>query len=140
MKLCISASGKDTGSLVDAAFGRAPYFLIIDTETGNMEVVENSAASTSQGAGIAAAQTVTDKGANAVLTGYVGPNVFNALHAADIRIFEGVAERTTVEEAIDRFKKNEYTATAAASAGLGRGRGSGRGMGRGRGRGQCRRQ
>ena len=140
MKLCVSSTGMEISSRIDTAFGRAPYFLIIDTETENIEVVNNSAAATGHGAGIAAAQIVVDKRVDAVLTGYVGPNAFNALHAAGIRIFEGVAEHDTVGQAIERFKSQAYTETTAPTAGPGCGGGRGLGMGRGKGGGQCRRR
>ena len=138
MKLCISAAGKDISARVDTAFGRAPFFLIIDTETLDVKVVENPAATSGHGAGIAAAQIVSDKGVDAVLSGYIGPNAFNGLQAAGIRIFEGAAENDTVRDALDRFKRSEYkeitTSPEIPGCGLGKGRGMGRGMGR------CRRQ
>jgi len=56
MKLCITSTGKDIEANIDTTFGRAPYFLIIDTETNATEVVENTAATQGQGAGIAAGQ------------------------------------------------------------------------------------
>jgi predicted Fe-Mo cluster-binding NifX family protein len=140
MKLCVSSTGKDIASLVDTSFGRAPYFLIIDTENDNIEVMKNSAATTGQGAGIAAAQAVTDKKVDAVLTGYTGPNAYNALHAAGIKVFEGVSGHDTVVEVIDRFHSKAYMETTSPKAKPGCGRGSGRGMGRGRGGGQCRRR
>lgn len=148
MKLCVSSTGKDIGSRVDIAFGRAAYFLIIDTETMDVELVENPAATAGHGAGIAAAQTVSDKGVDGVLSGYIGPNAFNGLRAAGIRIFEGASENDTVQEALTKFKGNEYKETTTAPEGPGCGRdlgpgmghGRGAGMGRGRGRGKCRRQ
>jgi predicted Fe-Mo cluster-binding NifX family protein len=140
MKICVSSSGKDTGSLVDPAFGRAPYLLIIDAETGNLEVVDNSATATGHGAGITAAQIIADKAVDVVLTGYVGANAFNVLHTAGIRIFEGLTDRITVEKALEEFKDNAYTETTSPPKGPGCGRGSGRGMGRGNGEGQCRRR
>ncbi|MHB8810127.1 MAG: NifB/NifX family molybdenum-iron cluster-binding protein [Desulfobulbaceae bacterium] len=141
MNLCISSTGKESGSQVDSSFGRAPYFLIIDTDTMRVKAVQNPAAITGQGAGIAAAQTATDQGADAVLTGYVGPNAFNALRAAGIRVFEGLAENETVRDALARFARGEYkeTTSLAAEPGCG-GQGKGQGGGRGRGRAGCRRQ
>jgi predicted Fe-Mo cluster-binding NifX family protein len=132
MKLCISSSGKDIGAPVDNSFGRAPFFLIIDTETMEAEVVENAAAAAGHGAGIGAAQIVSDKGVDAVLSGFVGPNAFNALKASGIRIFEGISANDTIKEAVISFKKGDYREIMAPSTGPGRG--SGRGQGRGRGR------
>ena len=138
MKLCVSSSGKDKGARVDTAFGRAPFFLVIDMESVKAEVVENSSAGTGHGAGIAAAQIVSDAGVDAVLSGYVGPNAFSALQASGIKVFEGVAENDTVQEVIDRFARGEYREKTAQATGPGRGVGQGRGMGRGKGRGGCR--
>jgi predicted Fe-Mo cluster-binding NifX family protein len=140
MKLCITSTGKDIEARVDTTFGRAPYFLIIDTETNAKEIVENTAATQGQGAGIAAAQLVSDKGADGVLTGYVGPNAFNALRASDIKLFVGTSSQDTIQDALAKFNKGEYKEAPAPSdvppcePGRGRGRGMGRGMGRGRGR------
>ncbi len=144
MKLCITSTGKDIDANVDSTFGRASYFLIIDTDSLAVEVLENTAATTGQGAGIAAAQLISNKGVDGVLTGYVGPNAFNALQASGIKVFEGASSQETVKEAIAKFNKNEYKEasgpTDTPGFGRGRGQGPGRGMGRGmgRGKGRCR--
>jgi predicted Fe-Mo cluster-binding NifX family protein len=131
MKLCISSTGKDTGSRVDTSFGRAPFFLIVDTETMDVKVVENPAAAAGHGAGIAAAQLVSDKRVDTVLSGFVGPNAFNALKTSGIKIFEGVSGSITIQEAVAGFKKGDYREITAPSTGPGRGGGRGRGRGRG---------
>lgn len=61
MKLCITSTGKDLQAQVDNKFGRAPYFFLVDTETLTSEAATNSASSAGQGAGIRAAQTLTDR-------------------------------------------------------------------------------
>lgn len=142
MKLCITASGKELDAKVDTTFGRALYFQIIDTESKAREVIENPAVTGGQGAGVAAAQQVADRGVEAVLTGFVGPNAFNALRACDIRVFEGASIADTVQEALKNFLQGKYKEAPGSSpreaCRPGRGKGMGRGMGRGGGR--CRRQ
>ena len=142
MKLCITSTGRHIEANIDTTFGRAPYFLIIDTDTNATEVVENTAATQGQGAGIAAAQLVSDKGVDEVLTGYVGPNAFNAFRASGIKLFVGASSQDTVKEALAKFNKGEYNEASAPSevppCEPGQGRGLGRGMGRRRGRGRCR--
>ncbi|MBB5347568.1 NifB/NifX family molybdenum-iron cluster-binding protein [Desulfoprunum benzoelyticum] len=145
MRLCISASGKDMDSRVDTAFGRAPYFQIIDTESMAREVLENPAAAGNQGAGIAAAQVMADKEVQAIVTGIVGPNASKALQACNIKVFEGASAADTVQEALARFQRSEFKEDSAAAAGqecrpgMGQGMGRGRGQGMGRGTGRCRR-
>ena len=136
MKLCITATGRDLDSRVDERFGRADYFLIIDTDTMEFEAVRNTAQTAGRGAGIAAAQIISDKRADTLLTGVVGPNAFAALKAANIKIYEGASGADSVRDAVDKFKKGEYKEASAPSGGPGYGRGRGRGPGYGRGRGK----
>ena len=148
MKICITSTGKEIDAKVDPRFGRAPYFLIIDTDTGDLEVLDNSAAAESQGAGIVAAQLVSDKGVDGVLTGRVGPNALKAFQASGIILHEGVSSQETVKEALTRFENGEYsdrpTPAEVSPRRQGGGKGLGRGMGgggrQGRGIGDGRRQ
>ena len=149
MKLCVSATGKEMTAKVDGTFGRARYLLIIDTDTLEMEALNNTAADVSQGAGIAAAQLIVDKGADALLTGHVGPKAYTALKNAGITIYEGASTGDTIQEAVNKFKQGQVKESSDAGGdvicgpGLGRGRGGGRcrgrgGMGQGMGPGQGR--
>lgn len=130
MKLCITATGKALDSRVDEKVGRADYFLIIDTDTMEFEAVHNTAQTAGRGAGISAVQIISDKGANALLTGVVGPNAFAALRAANIKIYEGASGSCTVKDAVEKFTKGEYKESSGPSGGPGHGWGGGRGMGR----------
>jgi predicted Fe-Mo cluster-binding NifX family protein len=126
MKLCVTSTGKDLNSQVDERFGRADYFLIIDTDTLSVEVVPNTAQATGQGAGIGAAQIIADKGVDVLLTGVVGPNAFHALKTAGIKIYEGASDNDTAREALEKFKKGGYREASVPSGGPGQGRGRGR--------------
>ena len=123
MKLCVTSTGKNLDSKVDEHFGRAPYFLIVNTDNMEFEVVENTARITGRGAGISAAQMVLDKGAAAVLTGIIGPNAFYALQVAHVDIYEGLSASETVREAVERFKRGKYHEVTEPTGGPGRGRG-----------------
>ena len=143
MNVAISATAGSLDAQIDPRFGRCQYFVIVDTETMNFEALPNTAAGAMGGAGIQAAQTVANKGVQAVLTGSVGPNAFQALSAAGINIITGVFG--TVREAVEKFKSGQLQKITAPTApmgfgmgggyGMGMGRGGGRGMGRGMGRG-----
>ena len=79
------------------------------------------------GAGIQAAQDVAEKGVVAVITGSVGPNAYQVLSSAGIRVYVGALG--TVKEAVERFKNGQLNeATTPGPAGMGMGRGMGRGM------------
>lgn len=111
MRLCVTSTGKELEAKIDTNFGRASWFLIIDTETNAIEAVENTAVVQGQGAGIGAAQIVLDKGVDGVLTGQLGPNAMNVFRATGIKLFVGATSQETVKEALVRFKKGEYTET-----------------------------
>lgn len=111
MKIAISSQGKDLTSSVDPRFGRAQFFLIFDTESGNHTLCENSQnLNALQGAGIQAAETVVGQGVSALLTGHCGPKAFRALSAAGVEVFVNVTG--TVGDAVENFKKGEYERAA----------------------------
>lgn len=129
MKIAISAAGQDLDTQVDPRFGRCQYFILVDSETMEFEAMANSGVSASGGAGIAAAQQIADKGAQAVLTGNCGPNAYNVLNAAGIPVFTGVSG--TIKDAVESYKTGKLQAIAQpnVSAHSGMGRGGGRGQG-----------
>ena len=101
MQVAISSSGSSLSSQVYPQFGRAPYILIVDSDTMQYEALENPNVASAGKAGIQTAQLVADKGAQAVLTGNVGPNAFYVLWAASIEVIKGVSG--TVESAVKRY-------------------------------------
>jgi len=113
MKICVSSTGKDLNAGVDQRFGRCQYFLIVDTETMNVKTISNESALSSGGAGIQAAQIVTKEGVDTVITGNIGPNAFQILQAAGIKVFTGA--EGTIEDAIERYKKGNLRETGSAN-------------------------
>lgn len=107
MKICISSTGKDLNASVDERFGKAFCFLIIDTDSGDHEFVENPGRAGPK-SGLVAAQLMLEKGVEAVLSGCVGQNAKSALRLGSVRIFEDLSTRETLGVAVARFKKGEY--------------------------------
>jgi len=100
MKVVVTATGPDLQSPVDPRFGRARYFLLVDTQTGQFTAHDNvQNLNAPQGAGIQSAQAVVHLEAEAVLTGNVGPKAFTTLQAGQVAVYTGAAG--TVQEAID---------------------------------------
>jgi len=106
MKIAIASSGKTLDAQVDARFGRCPYFLIIDSQTEEFEVLENSAGQAFRGAGISAAQMIADKSVKAVIAGNFGPKAVAVLNNSQIKIFSGVFG-ITVKTALKRYKTDK---------------------------------
>ncbi len=145
MKICVTAAGDDLDAEVDPRFGRCQYLIFVDSDTMEYEAIPNEAMGAPGGAGIQAAQTVVNRGAEVLISGNIGPNAFQVLSTAGVRIATGAYG--TVREAIEMYKSGRLmeagTSTVAAHAGMsmgmstsmgmGGGRGAGRGMGRGMG-------
>jgi predicted Fe-Mo cluster-binding NifX family protein len=116
MQIVITAQEPSLSSPVDPRFGRAKHFILADTESGAFTAHDNAQnLNAPQGAGIQAAQAVARLGAEAVLTGHVGPKAFAVLKVADIMVYTGASG--TVQEAIDGFKSGKLQAAQTADVG-----------------------
>ena len=141
MKIAISAEGADINNEVDPRFGRCRYFIVVDMDTGKFEAFDNSSAASGGGAGISAAQMISGKGIEAILTGNCGPNAYQVLSSAGIKVITGVSGK--IKDAIEKYKQGDYSESQkpnvtdhfGMSSGTGRGGGfggGGRGVGRNR--------
>lgn len=102
MKIAVTATGTDLDAQMDPRFGRAAYILVIDTDTLEVEALDNKEnVNAFKGAGIQAASMVSDKGAGALLTGFCGPNAFKTLNAAKIKVANDVSG--SVRDAVKAF-------------------------------------
>jgi predicted Fe-Mo cluster-binding NifX family protein len=132
MKIVVSAQGENLDAPASPVFGRCPTYVFVDTETMEFEAVSNPAMNQAGGAGIQAAQFVVSQGAQAVLTGNLGPNAFNVLQAAGVPGY--LVGTGTVRQAVEAYQAGQLQpmggSNVAAHAGMGGGMGMGRGMGR----------
>lgn len=103
MKVAVTSTGKELTSAVDPRFGRAPYILIVDIDTFEYEVLDNSTnVNAFKGAGIQAATMVADKEAQVLLTGYCGPNAYKTVSAVGIKVVNDISG--TIREAVEQYK------------------------------------
>jgi predicted Fe-Mo cluster-binding NifX family protein/ferredoxin len=138
MKIAVTSTGPTLDDNVEARFGRCAYFLIIDTDTMQLEAIENPNIALGGGAGIQSAQLMSEKGVTLVLTGNCGPNAFAVFGQAGIQVIVGVSG--PVRNAVEQFKTGAFSSVSgpnvASHFGIGDGGGMGRGMGRGGGMGR----
>ncbi len=113
MKICITSLGNNLDSEVDPRFGRCRYFIVVDSDTSEFEVIENLNIAGRGGVGIQSAQLVSNKGVEVVLTGNTGPNAYRTLEAAGIKAITGVSGK--IKEVIEKFKKGEYESASSSS-------------------------
>ena len=103
-RIAVSSEGPGLDSMVDPRFGRAGGFVIVDSETMDVEYIDNGESQImAQGAGISSAEKLANSGADVILSGYIGPKAFEALTAAGIKICQDM-DGMTVGEAVERFK------------------------------------
>ncbi len=113
MKIAVTTDGDSLDAALDARFGRASRFLIVDTEKNSFNVIDNiQNLNAAQGAGIQSALKVLSTGATAVITGHCGPKAFRILHQAGVNIYNSKAK--TVKEAMALFMDGKLTAAAEA--------------------------
>lgn len=101
MIIGIPVNDQNMKTTVCVSFGRAPYFLIYDTESGDKRIINNNAASSQGGAGIKAAQTIVDSRIQVLLTPRCGENAAQVLKAAGVSLYK--TEGTSIEDNIKAF-------------------------------------
>ncbi len=109
MKACIPAEASGLEVQVCARLGRAPWFVLADTETGEMlrAIPNHQNKQAASGAGVQAGQTIADSGAEAVLCTHAGPKAFRVLTAAGVDVYLGA--EGTVSDAVQALTDGRLT-------------------------------
>ena len=114
MRIAVTTQGNDLSAQIDSRFGRAPKFLVVDTETMRFDVVANTQSlDLAQGAGIQSAQNVLVHKPDVVLTGNCGPKAFRVLRAGGIKVIVGVNGR--IADAIHDYLDGKYAEATEAN-------------------------
>ena len=103
MKIGVLAEGESLDSFIADDFGHAPFFLIVDSETLDYEVVKNEHMNAPEGAGMKVADAIVSLKVDAVITGGIGPHGYDKLTSAGIKV--SFDEEGTVEEGIANFNR-----------------------------------
>ena len=106
MKIAIPVNEQALESAVAENFGRAANFLFLD----------NSAIMSQGGAGIKAAQSVADQGAQALITPRCGQNAVDVLNASNIVMYQAI--EGSAQANLDAFAKGELEALSNIHAGF----------------------
>lgn len=104
MKIAISADKPDETAIMDTRFGRAPWFVIWDSESKTYTSLANKQnLEAAQGAGIQSAQNVAEAGVSAVICGHTGPKAWSLLSRAGIDIYN--TKSAPVSEIVQQFEQ-----------------------------------
>lgn len=113
MKICVPTNGQGgMDDSVSAHFGRAPTYTIVDTETGQVKVVENR--SDHMGGSGKPPEQVAGTGAEVVICSGLGPNAITMLSARGIASYTGATG--TVKEALESYTHGRLTRATEETA------------------------
>jgi predicted Fe-Mo cluster-binding NifX family protein len=112
MIIVVSSSGDSKHSMTDERFGRCAVFAVYNTENDTFEFVDNTAVASGHGAGISAAQFVSELNADVVLTGNLGPKAKQVLDASGIKGFH--VSEMSVEKAVRAYQNGDVQEITSA--------------------------
>lgn len=107
MKVAISCTGQNLDAALDPRFGRCQYLLLVDTETETCQAIANPGAQQPGGAGVQAATTAVQQGAQAVICGNLGPKAAQTLTAAGVKAY--ASNDATPTEAIENLRQQKLS-------------------------------
>lgn len=106
MKVAITSRGSDLEAEFDPRFGRARFFILMDTDNGLFTAHDNARNFDLVGrAGVSAARDMVRLRVDALITEKVGPRTFAALQAGNTDIYVGASGQ--VRNAVAQFKRGE---------------------------------
>ena len=98
MRIAVSARGPALSSEIDPRLGRANYFVVVDTDTGELSA---------HGGGAHAAQDIITCGVEGLISGNITADAATALKAGNVQIYKQTWG--TVRDGIERFKSGRLT-------------------------------
>ncbi|MGQ9662560.1 MAG: NifB/NifX family molybdenum-iron cluster-binding protein [Kiritimatiellia bacterium] len=114
MKIAITATDKNMASSVDLRFGRAKYFIVVDTDTNEWSAHDNTQnLNAAQGAGIQAAEKVAQIGVQVWSPAMLGPKTYRVVNVAGTKVY--LCDQITVAEATTRLKAGELKQATGAN-------------------------
>ena len=101
MKIAFPVSEKSTDAIVHGSFGRAPYYLIYNTNSREIDYLDHRAVVAQGGAGIRAAQVLADNGVKVIITPQCGENAEKLLRNAEVLVYKAISD--SVKQNIEAF-------------------------------------
>lgn len=105
MKLAIALKENDYNSSVDERFGRTPFFIIIDSDTKEFEIIENEAKDEATGAGLKAVKNLLKHEIDVIIAGEIGPKAGELIYDLEIPTFK-FKDLEKVDEIVKAFNEN----------------------------------
>ena len=114
MKVAVTSRGSVLSSELDPQFGRARYFVVADTDSGELSAHDNwQNVRAAHGADAQAVQDLLKLGVEGVITGNIRRNAASVLRAGNVKVYKQTWG--TVRDAIEQFKSGRVKELADAS-------------------------
>ncbi len=120
MKIAIPSKGQGADAPVDERFGRCAYFALTEDDGANWTIRENPCLKAPGGAGVQAAQFLTQEGVDVLLVDNLGPKAAQVIQAAGIEVHSGI--QGTVQQALRDYQAQELKPMQEAVTPTGPGR------------------
>lgn len=101
-------------SEVDDRFGRAEFYVIVDLETNETKIIENTAKNESAGAGGKSVSLLNKQGADVIIVPELGPKALKAMDAFELQAFQ-IDDSKTVQEALNSLNAGKLSKLDSAS-------------------------
>jgi predicted Fe-Mo cluster-binding NifX family protein len=108
MKVVIAATGPTLDSPVAQRFGHAPYYLLVDAATRELQVIKNHEDDDETHAII---PHLAKQGAEIFVTGNIGPHAFQLIQSLQRQV--ALARRMPANEALDKLQRGELELLSA---------------------------
>ncbi|MDW5300616.1 MAG: NifB/NifX family molybdenum-iron cluster-binding protein [Sedimentibacter sp.] len=105
MKIAIPVNEASMESNICISFGRAPYYLIYETDTKESTFLNNIAATSQGGAGIRAAQSLVDNNIEALIVPRSGGNAADVINQANIKMYKTIND--SISDNINAFNEGK---------------------------------
>ena len=99
MKIAITSEGMNAESLLDSRFGRCTAFAIYDTETKELNFIENPNKDADEGAGPASVSLVANLGVKRIISGEFGFKIKGLLTDLNIEM-DARKEKVSISDII----------------------------------------
>ncbi|MFA5449771.1 MAG: NifB/NifX family molybdenum-iron cluster-binding protein [Clostridia bacterium] len=115
MRVAIPINQRDIKSEVYPSFGRAPYYLMYETNDRTSIFLDNTAALSAGGAGIKAAQLLLDNDVKVIIAPRYGENAAKVLADANVVVYKNIVG--SAEDNIKAYENKELNVLADIHSG-----------------------
>ncbi len=106
MRIAITSQGNSLESILDQRFGHCKYFVIVDMQTGAIEIIPNPYSEAEEQAGTLAVKLLSSKNVNKIISGEFGIKVKPLLDSLKIQMIMYKKPNIPIGKVIEMLNHN----------------------------------